>query len=54
MKIKPCKLQKKKIDYKPYVLLFVSLPKPKIPLRLFTNVHPLPESPEFTVVLGPV
>lgn len=39
MKIKPYKIQKRDYGYKPYVLVFQSLPKPKVPFRLFTKVH---------------
>lgn len=57
MKIKPYKIQKIKSRFKPYVLVFQPLPKPKVPFRLFTKVHKpnFYQIPQITVeVVGPV
>lgn len=57
MKIKPYKIQKIKSRFKPYVLVSQSLPKPKVPFRLFTKVHKpnFYQIPQITVeVVGPV
>ena len=56
MKIKPYKIQKRNFGINPFVLVFLPLPKPKIPFYLFTDIHKpnLYQVPKITVeVVGP-
>ena len=54
MKIKPyTKLTKRNLQVSPFIILPLPLPKPKIPFRLFLNVHVpnLYQSPKVIVEL---